>query len=107
MNTMADLKVIKTDAETALAQADSAVRDRLPGDDAVASQREAAFALFAREGLPHRRIEDWKYTDLRALMREAKPLASPPNADAKARAKRAAAFLGDVETRGLVFVAGR
>jgi Fe-S cluster assembly protein SufD len=106
MNTMADLKVIKTDAETALAQAYSAVRDRLPGDDAVASQREAAFALFAREGLPHRRIEDWKYTDLRALMREAKPLASPPDADAKARAKSAAAFLGDVETRRLVFVDG-
>jgi len=103
---MADIKIIKTDAETALAQAYSAVRDRLPGDDAVASQREAAFALFAREGLPHRRIEDWKYTDLRALMREAKPLASPPDADAKARAKSAAAFLGDVETRRLVFVDG-
>ncbi|HXD43968.1 MAG TPA: Fe-S cluster assembly protein SufD [Pseudolabrys sp.] len=106
MNTMADLKVIKTDAETALAQAYSAARDRLPGDDAVASQREAAFALFAKEGLPHRRIEDWKYTDLRALMREAKPLASPPDAAAKARAKSAAAFLGDVETRRLVFVDG-
>jgi Fe-S cluster assembly protein SufD len=103
---MADIKVIKTDAETALAQAYSAVRDRLPGADAVASQREAAFALFAREGLPHRRIEDWKYTDLRALMREAKPLASPPDADAKARAKSAATFLGDVETRRLVFVDG-
>ena len=26
-------------------------------------------------GLPHRRLEDWKYTDLRALMREVLPLA--------------------------------
>ena len=50
MNAMTDLKVIKTDAETALAQAYSEARDRLPGDDAVASQREAAFALFAKEG---------------------------------------------------------
>ena len=106
MNTMADVKVIKTDAETALAQAYSEARDRLPGDDAVASQREAAFALFAKEGLPHRRIEEWKYTDLRVLMRDAKPLASPPDADAKARAKAAAVFLGDVETRRLVFVDG-
>lgn len=106
MNAMTDLKVIKTDAETALAQAYSEARDRLPGDDAVASQREAAFALFAKEGLPHRRIEEWKYTDLRALIREAKPLASPPDAEAKARAKTAAAFLGDVETRRLVFVDG-
>ena len=103
---MADVKIIKTDAETALAQAYSAARDRLPGDDTVASQREAAFAVFAKEGLPHRRIEEWKYTDLRALMRDAKPLASPPDADAKARAKSAAAFLGDVETRRLVFVDG-
>jgi Fe-S cluster assembly protein SufD len=106
MNAMADVKVIKTAAETALAQAYAAARDRLPGDDAVASQREAAFALFAKEGLPHRRIEEWKYTDLRALMREAKPLASPPDAAAKAQAKAAAAFLGDVETRRLVFIDG-
>jgi Fe-S cluster assembly protein SufD len=103
---MADLKVIKTDAETALAEAYAAARERLPGDDAVASQREAAFALFAKEGLPHRRIEEWKYTDLRALMRDAKPLASPPDAAAKAQAKKAAAFLGDVETRRLVFIDG-
>ncbi len=106
MNTMVDVKVIKTAAETALAEAYAAARDRLPGDDAVASQREAAFALFAKEGLPHRRIEEWKYTDLRALMREAKPLASPPDAAAKAQARTAAAFLGDVETRRLVFVDG-
>jgi Fe-S cluster assembly protein SufD len=106
MNTMADVKVIKTVAETALAEAYAAARNQLPGDDAVASQREAAFALFAKEGLPHRRIEEWKYTDLRALMREAKPLASPPDAAAKAQAKTAAAFLGDVETRRLVFIDG-
>src|SRR5579864_6796718 len=106
MNAMADVKVIKTAAETALAQAYEAARDRLPGDDAVASQREAAFALFAKEGLPHRRIEEWKYTDLRALMREAKPLAAPPDAATKARAKTAGRLLGDVETRRLVFVDG-
>jgi Fe-S cluster assembly protein SufD len=39
-------------------------------------------------------------------MREAKPLASPPDAAAKARAKTAGAVLGDVETRRLVFVDG-
>src|SRR5579872_4211337 len=106
MNAMADVKVIKTAAETALAQAYSAARDRLPGDDAVAAQREAAFALFAKDGLPHRRIEEWKYTDLRALMREAKPLASPPDAKAKAQAKTAGAVPDDVEARKLVFVDG-
>jgi Fe-S cluster assembly protein SufD len=62
--------------------------------------------VFAKEGLPHRRIEEWKYTDLRALMRDAKPLASPPDAAAKARAKSAGKLLGDVEARRLVFVDG-
>ena len=72
----------------------------------MTAQRAAAFDIFARQGLPHRRIEEWKYTDLRALMREAKPLASPPDAAAKARAKTAGAVLGDVEARRLTFVDG-
>jgi Fe-S cluster assembly protein SufD len=101
-----EVATIKTAAETALAQAFTAARTRLPGDKAVAAQRAAAFDVFAREGLPHRRVEEWKYTDLRALMRDAKPLAAPPDAAAKARAKTAGALLGDVETRKLVFVDG-
>src|ERR1700719_737977 len=106
MNAMSDVKIIKTAAETALAQAFSQARGRLPGDEAIAAQRAAAFDVCAKPGLPHRRIEDWKYTDLRALMRDAKPLAAPPDAAAKARAKTAGALLGDVETRRLVFVDG-
>jgi Fe-S cluster assembly protein SufD len=102
----AGVTTIKTAAETELAQVFAHARDSLPGDDAVAAQREAAFGLFAKEGLPHRRVEDWKYTDLRALMREAKPLAPPPDAAAKALAKSAGALVGDVETRRLVFVDG-
>jgi len=102
----AEVAIIKTAAEAALAQAFSQARGRLPGDGAIAAQRAAAFDVFAKTGLPHRRIEDWKYTDLRALMREAKPLAAPPDAAAKARAKTAGALLGDVEARRLVFVDG-
>ncbi|MGC1280278.1 MAG: Fe-S cluster assembly protein SufD [Xanthobacteraceae bacterium] len=102
----AGVTTIKTAAETELAQVFARARDSLPGDDAVAARREVAFGLFSKEGLPHRRVEDWKYTDLRGLMREAKPLAPPPDAAAKARAKNAGAILGDVETRRLVFVDG-
>ncbi len=51
-------------------------------------------------------MEEWKYTDLRALMREAKPLASPPDAAAKARAKEAGKALAWLECRRLVFVDG-
>ena len=102
----AEVAIIKTAAETALAQEFAQAHARLPGGKAIAAQRAAAFNVFAREGLPHRRIEEWKYTDLRALMRDAKPLALPPDAKAKTRAKSAGALLGDVETRRLVFVDG-
>jgi Fe-S cluster assembly protein SufD len=40
------------------------LRRRLPGDDTV---REAAAASFRAAGLPGRRDEAWKYTDLRTL----------------------------------------
>ena len=102
----AEVAVIKTAAETALAQTFAQARDRLPGDESIMARRNAAFDVFAKEGLPHRRIEEWKYTDLRALMREAKPLASPPDASAKARAKDAGRVLGDLDARRLVFVDG-
>jgi Fe-S cluster assembly protein SufD len=102
----AEIATIKTAAETGLAQAFSQARGRLPGDDAITAQRDAAFDLFAKQGLPHRRVEEWKYTDLRALMHEAKPLAAPPDAAAKARVKDAGALLGDIEARRLVFVDG-
>jgi Fe-S cluster assembly protein SufD len=102
----AEVATIKTAAETALAHEFATARGRLPGDDAIAAQRKAAFDLFAKEGLPNRRIEEWKYTDLRALMRDAKPLAVSPDTAAKARAKSAGAMLGDVETRRLVFIDG-
>ncbi len=68
--------------------------------------REAAFRNFETAGLPHRRVEEWKYTDLRALMREAKPLAPYPDAAAKARARTAGKLLAGVDCRRLVFVDG-
>ena len=60
----------KTDtAGPALSDAFAAARARLPGKGKVADIRRQAFEAYERAGLPHRRIEDWKYTDLRALMR--------------------------------------
>jgi Fe-S cluster assembly protein SufD len=102
----ADVRPIRTAAEQGLADAFAAAKGKLPGADGVAEQREAAFRRFAAEGLPHRRVEDWKYTDLRALMREAKPLASPPSAAGIARAQRAGRLVGGFKTRRLVFVDG-
>jgi Fe-S cluster assembly protein SufD len=77
---MADVTPIKTAAEQALSAAFAAARPTLPGKGSVDALREAAFERFDAAGLPHRRVEEWKYTDLRTLMREAKPLAGPAGA---------------------------
>ena len=102
----AEVRQIKTTAELALAEAYATAKTRLPGAAAVGALREAAFRAFAAEGLPHRRIEEWKYTDLRAVMRDAKPLAGAPDAEAIARARSAGALVGDIEVRRIVFVDG-
>ena len=78
-----ELRNTKTPAEQALSAAFAAVRDRLPGKGAIMRLRDDAFQRFDARGLPHRRVEEWKYTDLRALMREAKPLAGPAGARPK------------------------
>ena len=100
---MAELTLMKNAAEQQLAAEWLAAKARLPG---AAPLRAAAFERFARVGLPHRRIEEWKYTDLRALMRDAKPLAPPPDAAAKTRARDAGRAAGDGDFRRLVFVDG-
>jgi Fe-S cluster assembly protein SufD len=100
---MPDVTLIKNPAEQQLAAEWAAAKAKLPG---AAPLRAAAFEQFARAGLPHRRVEEWKYTDLRALMREARPLAAPADAAAKARAKNAGSVLADIESRRLVFVDG-
>src|SRR5581483_4805353 len=102
----AEIKIMKTAAELALGEAFIALKDKLPGGGPVAQLREAAFRNFDARGLPHRRVEEWKYTDLRALMRDAKPLAPPPDAAAKTRGKTAGKMVGDVECRRIVFVNG-
>jgi Fe-S cluster assembly protein SufD len=102
----ADVRAVKTPAEQTLGAAFAAARAKLPGKSAVAKLREDAFQRFDAQGLPHRRIEEWKYTDLRALMRDAFPLAPPPDAAAKARAKSAGNIFAGVAARRLVFVDG-
>lgn len=100
---MAELKVIKTAAEQQLASEWQEAKRALPGPAAL---REEAFRRFESAGLPHRRVEEWKYTDLRALMREAKPLARPPDAAAREHAGKAGAILSDIEAQRLVIVDG-
>src|SRR5271168_1819805 len=83
-----------------------AERDRLPGTGKVAEARQRAFDAYAHAGLPHRRLEDWKYTDLRALMREVLPLAAAPDAPALERAKKALKSAAVADVCRLVLVDG-
>jgi len=102
----AELRSVKTSAERALADAYMAAKGKLPGDRKVAALRDAAAARFDVLGLPHRRVEEWKYTDLRALLGDAKPLAGAPDNAAKDRARQAGKLIGDMDVRRVVFVNG-
>src|SRR5262249_30075352 len=97
---------IRPAAEAGLAEGLAGARRALPGPGAIAALRDDVFRRFESDGLPHRRIEEWKYTDLRALMRDAKPLAGGPDAAAQARARNAGGPLSSIGARRLVFVDG-
>src|SRR5438270_10028570 len=99
----AEIRQIRTAAESALAAHFDAAKGSLPGTVAVAALRENAFHRFESDGLPSRRVEEWKYTDLRALMREARPLARPPAPVADLRRKDKRTVLESIEARRIVF----
>ncbi len=96
----------KTETGRAMSDAFAIARDRLAGTGKVADLRRQAFDAYDRAGLPHRRIEDWKYTDLRALMREVLPLAPAPDAPALVRAASALKLHAIAGARRLVLVDG-
>ncbi len=70
-----NVAVLKTKAEQSLAEAFSGIAAELPGGAEVRKLRSEAMRRFSAVGLPHRRVEAWKFTDLRNLMKEALPLA--------------------------------
>ncbi len=68
--------------------------------------REQAIAAFARSGLPHRRVEEWKYTDLRARMREAFAPAPKTEGISDAELERALGHFAALDAHMVVFVNG-
>jgi Fe-S cluster assembly protein SufD len=96
----------KTETGRALGDMFALARERLPGAGKVADHRQQAFEAYERAGLPHRRIEEWKYTDLRALMREVLPPAEAPDAAALKRAAAALKLHAIGGVRRLVLVDG-
>jgi Fe-S cluster assembly protein SufD len=100
---MAEVTLMRTPAETGLAQAFEAAKATLPGD---VESRARAFELFTKKGLPHRRVEEFKYTDLRTFMREVAPFAAAPSSDEAKAALRQAKALADVTALRVPFVNG-
>ncbi len=102
------MNVVLAKTETANATSDviAVARDRLPGTGKVADLRRQALEAHQRLGLPHRRIEDWKYTDLRVLMREVLPLAAAPDAEALKRAATGLKLHAIAGVRRIVLVDG-
>ena len=72
--------------------------------------RKTAIGAFASRGLPSRRVEDFKYTDLKANVREVLPLATGRDvaSDAAAVARALGAHFGsDVASAAALFANGR
>lgn len=101
-----NVALAKTETGRPMENVFSAARDRLPGTAKVAEIRQQAFEAYERVGLPTRRVEEWKYTDLRVLLREVKPLAAKPDTSALARAKAALAPIAIEGAIRLVLVDG-
>jgi Fe-S cluster assembly protein SufD len=97
------IAVMKTKAETALAQ-------QFAGDGQASATRKDAFAAFDKLGLPSRRVEEYKYTDLRARLTDAfqpAPSAGVPGAQTVGRAAHLASALAGVAATTVYVVNGR
>jgi Fe-S cluster assembly protein SufD len=97
------LSLVKTKAEQAVSEAFEAASPDLPGNAQVKAARSKAIGQFGALGLPHRRIEEWKYTDLRALIKDAGPATRAGAAGEAASAE----FLNTVTADTYVFTDGK
>ena len=102
-----NVAVMKTKAEQGFTEQFDKAAGRLPGGKAVKAARADAIGKFSALGLPHRRIEEWKYTDLRSAIKEALPLAGDSGAGATAADVIVALGpLAHVDAHRVVFVNG-
>ncbi|GJE38354.1 SufB/SufD family protein [Methylobacterium persicinum] len=101
---MADVKNLRTGAETGLSALFEAGRKSFATEEAIG--REEAFRFFEATGLPSRRVEAFKYTDLRAAITDAAPPAEAPSAEAARKAVAAAKGFAAIEAARLTFVNG-
>ena len=80
---MAEVTHLRSPAEASLSKLFETARKGFASEQAIS--REEAFRFFEATGLPSRRVEAFKYTDLRAAFTEAAaPAEMPSDATAKA-----------------------
>lgn len=100
---MGAVTIMRSAAETSLGELFERLKGGLPGDVTV---REEALAGFQERGLPHRRVEEFRYFDLRALMRDAPPPADKPGPSDLAAAFGQAKAFAEVPAARLTIVNG-
>lgn len=106
---MNDLALKRSQAEISLVEAYENGHSDLPGNSAswLVDLRKKSAAQFANHGLPHKRVEEWKYTDLRALLSDLPPVAMQPhkNKELSVSSNLREGFQ-DIERHTAVFVNG-
>ncbi len=101
-----NVALVKSNNERPIGEIFAAAHARLPGGRSVAELRQQSFGDFAKQGLPHRRIESWKYTDLRVSLRDIAQLAAAPDKAAFTRAAEAVKSITHDGMLNLVLVDG-
>ena len=93
----------RTKAEQAYLDMFVAAEKALPGarNNWVSGLRTKAIEAYGHLGLPHRRIEAWKYTDLRARLTDVNPLVKAEGVAVSEAELRPRAWRRDREPSGL------
>jgi Fe-S cluster assembly protein SufD len=98
--------LLRTQAEKDLIERFASLKAAEGNSASMVRLRKDAFERFAAAGLPHRRIEAYKYTDLRALLRSVPPAAQGADLAMAAKVAAPPAALQAVDRYRLVFVDG-
>lgn len=99
------MELVRTDAENGLISFSETTN--LDGPAWLKELQETARAEFQALGLPNRRIEEWKYTDLKSAMKEAFQPAAKGEVSESQINDLLGAELTALETHRLVFVDGQ
>ena len=93
--------------ETGFVDGHAAATASLPGAASQGAERQNAIKVFAADGLPHRRLEEYRYFDLRQMLAKVGPLALTPAAEDAVASDDAADVFADIDRYVAVVINGR